>query len=32
MLVEDFNVEESKPYISQFLYEYNAKIIVKQNT
>ena len=32
MLVEDFNVEESKPYLSQFLYEYNAKITVKQNT
>ena len=27
MLVGDFNTEESKPYLSQFLYEYNAKNI-----
>ena len=32
MLVVDFNAEESKPYLSQFLYEYNAKNIVKENT
>ena len=27
MLVGDLNTEESKPYLSQFLYEYNAKNI-----
>ena len=32
MLVIDFNVEESEPYLSQFLYEYNAKNIVKKNS
>ena len=32
MLVGDFNAEESKPCLSQFLYEYNAKNIVKVNT
>ena len=31
-LVGDFNAEESDPYLSQFLYEYNAKNIVKENT
>ena len=32
MLVGDFNAEESEPCLSQFLYEYNAKNIVKENT
>ena len=32
MLVGDFNAEESEPYLSQFLYEYNAKNIVKEST
>ena len=32
MLVRDFNAEESEPCLSQFLYEYNAKNIVKENT
>ena len=32
MLVVDFDAEESEPYLSQFLYEYNAKNIVKENT
>ena len=32
MLVADFNAEESEPCLSQFLYEYNAKNIVKENT
>ena len=32
MLVGDFNAEESEPYLSRFLYEYNAKNIVKENT
>ena len=32
MFVEDFNAEESEPYLSQFLHEYNAKNIVKENT
>ena len=32
MLVGDFNAEESKSCLSQFLYEYNAKNIVKENT
>ena len=31
MLVGDFNAEESEPRLSQFLYEYNAKGIVKEN-
>ena len=30
--VGDFNAEESEPCLSQFLYEYNAKNIVKENT
>ena len=30
MLVGDFNAEESEPCLSQFLYEYNAKNIVKE--
>ena len=29
ILVGDFNTEESEPCLSQFLYEYNAKNIVK---
>ena len=32
MLAGDFNAEESKPCLSQFLYEYNAKNIAKGNT
>ena len=32
MLVCDFNAEESEPCLSQFLYEYNAKNSVKENT
>ena len=32
MLVGNFNAEESEPCLSQFLYEYNAKNIVKENT
>ena len=32
MPVGDFNAEESEPCLSQFLYEYNAKNIVKENT
>ena len=32
MLACDFNSEESEPCLSQFLYEYNAKNIVKENT
>ena len=32
MLVGDFNSEESRPCLSQFLYEYNAKNIVKEST
>ena len=32
MLVGDFNAEESKPYLSQLPYEYNAKNTVKENT
>ena len=32
MLVRDFNAEESRPCLSQFLYEYNVKNIVKENT
>ena len=32
MLVGDFNAEESEPCLSQFLYEYNAKNIVKKST
>ena len=32
MLVGDFNAEESEPSLSQFLYEYNAKKSVKENT
>ena len=32
MLVGDFNVEEPEPWLSQFLYEYNAKNIVKEST
>ena len=31
MLVGVFNAEESEPYLSQFLYVYNAKNIVKQS-
>ena len=31
-LVGDFNAEESEPRLSQFLYEYNAKNIVKEKT
>ena len=26
------NAEESEPYLPQFLYDYNAKNIVKENT
>ena len=32
ILVVDFNAEESEPRLSQFLYEYNAKNIVKEYT
>ena len=32
MLAGDFKVEESEPCLSQFLYEYNARSIVKENT
>ena len=32
MFVGDFNAEESEPCLSQFLYEYNAKNIVKERT
>ena len=32
MLVGDFNAEESEPCLSQLLYEYNVKNIVKKNT
>ena len=32
MLVGDFNAEVLQPCLSQFLYEYNAKNIVKENT
>ena len=32
MLVGDFNGEESEPCLSQFLYEYNTKNIIKENT
>ena len=32
MLVGDFNAEESEPCLSQFLYEYNARKHVKENT
>ena len=32
MLVGDFNAEESEPCLSQFLYEYNARKQVKENT
>ena len=32
MLVGDFKAEESEPCLSQFLYEYNTKNIVKENT
>ena len=32
MLVADFNAEKSEPCLSQFLYEHNAKNIVKENT
>ena len=32
MLVGDFNVEDSEPCLSQFLYEYNVKNIVEENT
>ena len=32
MVVGDFNAEESEPCLSQFLYKYNAKSIVKKNT
>ena len=31
MLVGSFNAEESETWISKFLYEFNAKNIVKQN-
>ena len=31
MLVGDFNAEESEPCLSQSLYEYNAKNIMKEN-
>ena len=30
MLIGDFNAEESEPYLLQFLFEMNAKIIVKE--
>ena len=32
MLVGDFNAEESEPCLSQFLFEMNAKNIVKEPT
>ena len=32
MLVGDFNAEESEPCLSQFLYQYNTKNIVKENS
>ena len=32
MLVGNFNAEESEPYLSQFLYDYNGKNIAKENT
>ena len=32
MFVGYFNAEESEPCLSQFLYEYNVKNIVKENT
>ena len=32
ILVGDFSAEESEPCLSQFLYDYNAKNIVKENT
>ena len=32
MLICDFNAEELEPCLSQCLYEYNAKKIVKENT
>ena len=32
MLVGDFNSEKTEPYLSQFLYECNAKNIVEENT
>ena len=32
MLVCDFNAKISESSLSQFLYEYNAKSIVKENT
>ena len=32
MLVDDFNAEESEPCLSQFLYKYNTRNIVKENT
>ena len=32
MFVGDFNGEEWEPCLSQFLYEYNAKNIVKEDT
>ena len=32
MLVGDFNAEESEPCLSQFLYEYNTKNLVKEYT
>ena len=32
MLVGDFNAEESEPCLSQFLYEYNVRKQVKENT
>ena len=32
MLIGDFNVEESEPCLSQFLFEMNAKNIVKEPT
>ena len=32
MLVGAFNAEVSEPHLSQFLYVYNAKNIVKQST
>ena len=32
MLVGDFNADKSEPCLLQFLYEYNARNIVKGNT
>ena len=32
MLVGDFNAEESEPCLSQFLFEYSAKNVVKEKT